>query len=104
MEIDQEPNKQGTGEKANLTFTNSVGQNQLFSSLLFSEPNASQNIYQSSFANQDKQNDLSKKTFNETNNNEAENNFKRNYSEQRVLKSFYVYSALKVIFYIKKLI
>ena len=104
MEIDREPNVQGTGEKANLTFTNSAGQNQLFASLLLSEPNASQNIYQSSFANQDKQNDLSKKTFNETNNNEAENNFKRNYSEQRVLKSFYVYSALKVIFYSKKLI
>lgn len=96
MEIDQELNVQGTFEKANLTFTNTIGQNQLFPSLLLSEPNPSQNIYQNSFANQDKQNDSIKKTLNEKINKEADENLKRKYSEQRVLKSFYVYYALKV--------
>lgn len=98
MEIDQEPNPQGTAEKANLTFTNTMGQNQLFASLLLSEPNASQNIFQNSFTNQEKQIDANKQTQNEKMNNEAQNNYKRKYSEQKVLKSFYVYYALKVNF------
>jgi len=102
MEIDHqhEPNLQGTTEKANLTFTNTVGlgQNMLFPSLLLSDPNPSQNIYQNSFGNQqDKQNGPGlKKALNDKIAKEANENYKRKYSEQRVLKSFYIYYALKV--------
>lgn len=98
MEIDQEPNLRETGERPNLTFTNTMGQNQLFPSLLMSEPNPSQNIYQNSLINQDKNNDSIKKTSNENINNQPNGNL-RKYSEQKVLKSCYVYSALKVIFF-----
>lgn len=96
MEIEQEQNPWATGEKANLTFTNTAGQNQFFPSLILSDPNPSQNGFQSSFPNVEKINDQVKEPMKESTNIDSDSNLKRKYSEERVLKSFYVYYALKV--------
>lgn len=96
MEIEQEQYPSATGEKANLTFTNTAGQNQIFPSLILSDPNPSQNVFQSSFPNVDKITDQVKEPIKESTNIDSDLNLKRKYSEERVLKSFFVYYALKV--------
>ncbi len=96
MDIEKEI-PQETAEKPNLTFTNTFGQNLIFPSLILSEANQSQNVYSSGFINtNEKLNQENKKNEEENLISEESSNLKKKYSELRVLKSYYVYNALKV--------
>lgn len=97
MDID-ELNDTANDNKVKLTFTNTIGQNQMFASPLFSDANQSQNILQNTLNINKISNEGNK--YNKDENiisPEVNQNIKKSYSEKKALKSFYVYYALKVI-------
>lgn len=85
MDIEYDINNMNTAN-AKLTFTNTLGNNPLFSTPIFSEGFPSQNVNKL-------ENIIYEENKNSGNNDQS---FGKKYSEKKAMNSFYVYYALKV--------